>query len=554
MRGRGTHRRSGSGLVGGALTLVIGAVLAACGSDTGDPRRVTPSDHTRAVASLEGLDSVVLDLEDGDRLAIVLTDLHRATIQHYSRFDDKWTEPSVLYAAEDRECGDVSATMSGGTVAVILECDASYAEDQAPTRSVGLVSTDLVGWAGTDLEGEAYGSPGLSPSGEYAVWPEGRPGRVMTWSATEGFEETRVDAPGGALTLQDDGTPVTAVIQSGNGPCAVTFYAGSEDRTVRLTPQGESWGCGDRSLSFSDPNTLVLGGQTAGDDFVLSRGDDDSWSVTAFAPMHVPGRVTYPEDHERAMFDQLFATTGGTVISAGSPDRRRVRVQVFDSVSGRWGPPTTVYDHGFPGCTWRWGGEFGPRSVFAIDMSCYPTEHPDGEYPARVKGDPESVAPVDGRIVLLSVDGTEWTVRDLGARSAVSSTDGEYVVLPGSPLLRATARGIDPLPAADQPCDALLVTSTGDVLRLGDEDGTHRGWPTALLRATDDGWEKVASVPPGPPAAGTCGYVDNEGSEDSFTWSFWEENPWLGMSSGGSTMRLEVRRDGEKWQVLEAEM
>lgn len=549
MRCRGTRRGTCSGLVGGVFALAALATLASCGTDTGDNRAVALGRHTLTEASLQGHESVVLDLEEGDRLAVVLSSLKKATIQHYSHDDHKWTVPSALYIAEDRECGDVEATTSGGTVAVMLECDTSYAEDQAPTRSVALVSPDLAEWTRRDLDGEAYGSPGLSPSGEYAVWSQAPPGHVLTWSSTDGFDTGKVDESGDALTLNDDGTPVTVAIPSEEAPCAVTFSAGSGDQTVRLTPTGETWACGDLGVHFPDPNTLVVGGQAAGDGFVLRRAHDDSWSVTTIAPMHVRGRVNYPQDNERTMFDQLFETTGGMVISAGSPDRRRVRVQVFDAESGTWGRATTVYDHGFPGCSWRGGGEVGARSVFAIDISCYPTRHPDGEYPPRVKGDPETVAPVDNRMVLLSVDGVTWSIHALGERSAVSSEDGGYVVVPGAPLLRASARGIDELPAADHPCDAMLVTPTGEVLRLGDEDGSHSGWPTALLRATEDGWDKVASVSLDPPALRSCGYASNEGFENHFAWSFWEENPLLGKGTGVPGMRLEVRRIGGSWQV-----
>ena len=84
-----------------------------------------------------------------------------------------------MFEDHGRECGRVHAIVAGSTVAATVDCDDHFAEDQAPTRSVALISRDARSWTHRDLDGEASGTPGLSPRGGHAVWVQGDD--LLTW-------------------------------------------------------------------------------------------------------------------------------------------------------------------------------------------------------------------------------------------------------------------------------------------------------------------------------------------------------------------------------------
>ena len=163
--------------------------------------------------------------EPGDPVATAgavrfsLPTAHRVVAER--RTTDGWGDPRVVFEDRGRECGSVDAIAAGSTVAATVDCDDHYAEDQAPTRSVALVSADSRSWAHRDLEGEAYGTPGLAPGGGHAVWVQR--GDLLTWAGGSFGTATPPQGSAQVVTVDDDGT----VLGAGVGAPGVGASSGS---------------------------------------------------------------------------------------------------------------------------------------------------------------------------------------------------------------------------------------------------------------------------------------------------------------------------------------
>ena len=166
----------------------------------GSPARAAGIQHYRfleaQVFTSAGLGSV----------AVGMPNKRTVKIQHLDPATGAWDAPSVLYRKKGVTCGEIDGRSSPGGVALLLECDTPYYEDQAPAHSVALVSRDLRAWSAKRLPGEAYKSPAISPSGGFAAWLTGGTGDYVLWSAQGGF------APVAATTYDYDGYGETPVV------------------------------------------------------------------------------------------------------------------------------------------------------------------------------------------------------------------------------------------------------------------------------------------------------------------------------------------------------
>ncbi len=263
---------------------------------------------------------------------------------------------------------------------------------------------------------------------------------------------------------------------------------------VDLAPGAET-GCTEMAVEGVS-STRVTNSRYAGRKgrWVVGRADEASpWALLARAPEDAPGLQTYGGSYERRMGLVFSDVTGQPLRALGSHDRRRVRVQTYDDAAQAWGPSRTVYDHGFPGCTWGEGPGSGSRPVHSLLMHCYPKRRGSGDYPARTRDyDP---APPRARRALLSADGARWRTIPVGARPVVPSLDRQQVAAPGrkvttivSPSGFARLRA-----AAPGRCEAVLPVGPRSLLRLDATRGS-RGFPTRLQRWTGTRWRTVQRV------------------------------------------------------------
>jgi hypothetical protein len=138
-----------------AVVVLLGLVVAPATSEPGVSRGASPVPY-------DEIPNLVLDLPDGDKIALGAPDLRRVMLQRYDAATATWSAPELLFRDRDLECGDLDARTSGGAVAVIVECQRhGWSEDQAPTDSVALYSPDAASWSRHRLSGEAYEEPGI---------------------------------------------------------------------------------------------------------------------------------------------------------------------------------------------------------------------------------------------------------------------------------------------------------------------------------------------------------------------------------------------------------
>ena len=311
---------------------------------------------------------------------------HRVVAER--RTTDGWGDPRVVFEDDGRECGSVDAIAAGSTVAATVDCDDHYAEDQAPTRSVALVSADSRSWSHRDLEGEAYATPGLAPQGGHAVWVQG--GGLLTWA--DGSFGTAPHPTGSAqvVTVDDDGTVLGVGVGSSRGRCVVRIRAvGTRvPRAEVPVAAATELRCPELGLSLTAPSELRgdLSGQT-GTELVVRRGVTGAWVLAARPPITAPGLDVYPEDPSRAVWNQLTTNTAGDLVAVGSPDRRHVTAQRYDRARQRWTPSRVVHVAAGPTCRRRLDDSGVLQgAVFRLRLFC------------------------DGRpVVLRSRDGTTWT-------------------------------------------------------------------------------------------------------------------------------------------------
>ena len=250
---------------------------------------------------------------------------HRVVAER--RVEGTWQDPVVVFEDASRECGAVRAIAAGETVAATIACDDHFAEDQAPTRSVALVSPDGRSWTHRDLSGEASSTPGLSPAGTHAVWVQGD--GLLSW---DGGSFATAAAPEGTAqeVTVDDGGTVAALSprRSGEGARSrsVPMLRGSTSRSRRRRPA-----CAEVGLSLASPTQIrgdVCGQPGTG--FVIRRSGAEGWVVASRPPVAAPGLDRYPDDRARAIWNQLTENTSGDLVAMGSPDRQHITAQRYD--------------------------------------------------------------------------------------------------------------------------------------------------------------------------------------------------------------------------------
>jgi hypothetical protein len=317
-------------LLGALVTGILG-----CGVDGADAP-ATPGD---AVVTVGGV-------------RFSLPTPHRVVVEH--RTTGGWGDPRVVFEDPGRECGTVSAIATGSTVAATVGCDDHFAEDQAPTRSVALISPDGRSWSHRDLDGEAYGTPGLSPRGGHAVWVQGDD--LLTWEAGSFGTAPQPTSAAQVVTVDDVGTILGVAVGISAGQCAVEVRADDSEATQAVVPvaEAEALLCGEIGLSLATPSQIH--GDVAGQpetEFVVRRTSAGGWILAARPPITTPGLDVYPDDAARAIWNQVTSNTRGDLVAVGSPDRQHVTAQRYDRSRQRWTPSRVVHVAEGPTCRRR---------------------------------------------------------------------------------------------------------------------------------------------------------------------------------------------------------
>ncbi|WP_121258832.1 hypothetical protein [Nocardioides ferulae] len=473
----------------------------------------------------------VFDVPGTGRIAVGAPSLKRVMIQRQDAATGAWAEPEVLHQEPGIECGALNGRTSGGGVALLLECDSNWSEDQAPAESVALVSQDLDTWARQTLPGEAYLSPGISPSGEHAVWLAGGHGDVVRWSAGTGFaplQSTTYDYDSGDPTavVADDGTvTVLGAEPAADRPrrCVIGVHGLDPDGAVTTDAvdpaPGHRLGCTElRMVGLSSTRVEGVFWSPA-DTFVIGRDDETSpWRLVQVAPSHAPGLVEH--GFRPSTMHTVFSwARNGPMVAIGSPDGQRLKAQLYDAEAQVWGPPGVVYDHGSPDC--RWAGTTGGalRPVHQLVMSCGPSGHTRA---------------------LLSHDSVSWVSVPLRGKPLAVGRGGTPVAAPQARRTTVVSpSGVVRLPVgAPGRCEVVFPTGPDEVVRLHAGRG-DRGWPSRLQAHDGERWRTIDRVRM--PARGRCAEVDALMGEEPTEFQFRNGQRWV---------FVRVVRRGERWHAV----
>ena len=292
---------------------------------------------------------------------------HRVVAER--RVAGTWQDPVVVFEDESRECGAVRAIAAGETVAATIACDDHFAEDQAPTRSVALVSPDGRSWTHRDLSGEAYSTPGLSPAGTYAVWVQGD---GLLWWDGGSFETAAAPAGTAQEVTVDDRGAVAALSPRRSGDWRAVQVRTDAARLDLPVAPAASLPCPEVGLSLASPTQIRgdVSGQP-GTGFVIRRSGAEDWVVASRPPVAAPGLDRYSDDPSRAIWNQLTENTSGDLVAMGSPDRQRITAQRYDVRRHRWSRPRVIHDAGAPVCR-RSNGDSGvlQGATFELRLVC----------------------------------------------------------------------------------------------------------------------------------------------------------------------------------------
>ncbi|GAA4699593.1 hypothetical protein [Nocardioides nanhaiensis] len=445
------------------------------------------------------------------QLAVGMPTPRVVKVQHRLEGESTWSAPTTLFRREGVTCGDIGGHASPGGVALILECDSPFYIEDAPVKSRAVVTRDLTTFAIRQLPGEAYTDPGISPSGEHAVWLAGYGGNFLTWNADSGFSPLRSssfdsDSGGEVAVVADDGTVTIAGSSMegrgcGVGLLAVTPDGAESEQRVALAP-GTPGTCSEFSADAASSTRVTAADPRPENRWVVGRDDESSpWRVIATAPVAAPSLADWPPNPRRGIAAAFSSVPGQPLLALGSPDRRRIQVQSYDAAAQEWSPARTVYDHGFPGCTTDYQPLVRSSAVHALVLHCWAKRRADGDYPPQGRG--LQTLPRDQRRVVLSADGATWRTVAVGARPVTPSLDRAQVAAPGNRVTTiVSASGVVRVPATTRGrCEAVLPTDPRGLLRLAATRGS-RGFPARLQRWTGSRWRSIARVPV--PAAGTC--------------------------------------------------
>lgn len=410
-------------------------------------------------------------------VAVGMPDPRTVRVQHLDPATGQWDAPSTLVRTRGRvTCGALDGRASAGGVALLVQCDTPYYEDQAPVDSIALVSRDGRSWDRTTLPGEAYRAPAVSPAGQYAAWLTGGRGQLVEWSASSGFAKVahtsyRGDNGGETLVVDDAGTvsvlgPESPGRRSGGG-CVVGVHtldlAGARSHTV---VPGIDPGCTEGSLDNVDALTVTGGGARATRFTIGRTAVGAPWQLTRIRPIDAPGLVAYGYSRSRVTTHYLETNDASRpLVAVGSPDRHRIYAQRYDEATQTWGPQLLVHTSG-RACRAGFDYSVEGRAVYVDELRCRGTS-----------------------TVLVSADAATWTVANLGRRPW-SATDAA-VALPGADATQVVgATGVGVFPAAiDGPCDVAVPGRTGELVRLHG----GRGWPTKVQVSTGGAFTTVST-------------------------------------------------------------
>lgn len=469
-------RRTVSGLL--ALGLLGSATAMAANGDApaSDQQRAYPGQ----VREIER--GVLITLTSGIQLRVKTSADHRRTTIERAAPGGSWG-PKERIVSEEFFCGTVEAAASATGVALMVQCDEhSYAEDQAPTHSQAMVSTDEgLTWTTKTLPGEAYEEPAISPAGVAASWPLGS-GQFMAWRAGRGFWVDEVNAS------RQEYTETTAITDSGdvtyvygdnvNGSCGVTLVTvttgGAETR--QSIPFPTDVGCGDSRLYSTDANTVVYDDgyrhtRQPELEWVVRRPDVASpWVLTTIAPFTAPGLVKV----ERGRVNNEFLSTPGypdgpPLVSLSARDRRHVIAQTYDAESQRWAAPVPIYTSPAK-CSWV--DDTVSTPAYIAQLEC-----------GRRK------------VALSSTDGLTWSAQ-AGLRAPLGIRSGQYVAVATSRqiTLYSSERGRVTLPyGVSGRCDLVMPAGPDSAALLTTRPG-HRSWPAKIRTSTPTGWDRGRRV------------------------------------------------------------
>jgi hypothetical protein len=415
-----------------------------------------------------------LDAQVFGTVAIGMPDPRTISIQHLDPATGQWDAPSTLARTRGHvTCGEIDGRASAGGFAVLVECDSPYYDDQAPVDSLALVSRDGRSWSKTELPGEAYRAPAVSPSGGYAAWPLGGRGEFVEWSATGGFASpanTSYDSDSGDPTLVVDDAGTVSVLgpEPSGKACVVGVHtrdlAGARTHTI---VEGIDPGCTEGSLENVDALT-VTGGSDRADRFTLARSAVGApWLLTRIRPVDAPGLVDYGYSRKGVGTHYLETSDPAQpLVAVGSPDRHRIYAQRYDEATQTWGPQALVHTSGTP-CRSGFDYSDEPRALYVDELRC--------------RG---------ASTVLVSADAVTWTVAAVGHRPWTATS--EAVALPGAAGTQVVTRaGVTAFPAAiGGRCDVAVPGRAGELVRL---HGGH-GWPTKVQVSTGGRFTTVSKA------------------------------------------------------------
>lgn len=311
---------------------------------------------------------------------------HRVVVER--RTTEGWSDARVVFEDPGRECGMVHAISAGRTVAATVDCDEYYSVDQMPTKSVALISADGRSWTHRDLDGEASGTPGLSPEGGHAVWVQADD--LLTWEA--GSFDTAPQPAGSAqvVTVDDRGAILAIAVGTSAGQCSVEVRTNEADFPQVVVPiaGADELPCRELGLALAKPAEIRgdMSGQV-GTEFVVRNTSAGVWALTARPPIVAPGLDVYLDDPAIAIWNQLTINTQRDLVAVGSPDRQHVTAQHYDRARQRWTKSRVVHTAGAPSCRRRIGDSGVLQgAIFRLRLIC------DGE-----------------AIVLRSRTGTTWS-------------------------------------------------------------------------------------------------------------------------------------------------
>lgn len=472
----------------------------------------------------EVTNGVIVDLAEGDRFKVtVARDLRTVWGSRYHADTGAWGARTVVLRKRGIFCGDVDARASATAVAVIAECDkGGYAEDQAPTHSQAIYSPDTVTWHSTTLPGEAYDEPGISPSGNAAIWPMHQ--QWVTWTGG-GFQVVKHALPGQEYS-------VTGTI-SDAGDTSVLYGAAATSReecfmhvlTVPVTgPEVRQElavdnACQDYRLANVDALTVEFG-ESGYPPLVttISRPSTDApWAVTGIPPAEAPGLVTYDG---RGTAPTRFASSPGLPLQAlGSPDRHTFWAQTYDPVAQRWSPQRQVRSS-TTACTWDQHAIRDQLGVLAPALTCGKRHE-----------------------LLVSTDAMVWHDVALGQRRLGVSSDLQYVAASNKrrTLIFSRELGVVRLPFGTRArCDVVQPVSADSAIRLS-TNNKRTGWPTGLQESTATGWRHTnTKIPPLDVGSDRCIRVEPDVYEREVSYSFAGHTRFVSLS---------VTPSGDGWRV-----